>query len=351
MEITNKTYGEKEVIFQQTYLKALLDNKNNLNQWKAFKEKYEEVIKNLNFYNEKSKHSICIPLGKKAFVKGHLVHTNDVWVTLGCGWFLKTSTKKAVEICERRIQHANELIEKWEKENKLLESMRDYSINKDVFGRGDSKEIVEPFDENQEKNWKEEHKKKERKYRQQLKELREKTGSATLNDEKDIWEHLEALELQEELEDELNRLGHNDTSSEEDEDNETDSDDISINEDDTSRDNDEDMAVQHKSIYQSKITDITNADVNTECERSFLIASNESKPHSKSTEGPIKMSKKRVTFEDADNLEVKNAHTENIQDAVLDTVRENMGGTCKSENVSDQKRSMSKFKMNRNLSK
>lgn len=209
---------QKETLFQAAYIKALIDNKKNLTQWKEYREKYEEVIKNLQYYNEKHQHSIFLPVGSKAYIKGKLVHTNDVWVTLGCGWFLKTSTKKAVEICERRIKSANELIDKWEKESALLENMRDFSKKKDVFENEGTKEVIEPYDDEKEKDWKLKHREKEKQYRQQLKELKEKTGSANINTEKDIWEHLEALELQEELEDELNRLGCDTDSSSEDDD-------------------------------------------------------------------------------------------------------------------------------------
>lgn len=313
----DNTNNQKDILFQHTYLKALLDNKNNIAHWKVYKEKYEEVIKNLNFYNEKFKHSVCIPVGRKAFVKGELVHTNDVWVTLGCGYFLKTSTKKAIDICQRRIKAADELIEKWEKESKLLESMRNYSTNKDILGGGeDSNEIVEPFDEEQEKKWREDHKRKEKKYREQLREIKEKTGSVTMSDEKDIWEHLEALEMQEELEDELNRLGCNESSSE----------DYMTDSDDTSKGNEELESVDDVR------TDLTNVNIQ------------------KSSEEEKKS--KKVTFSGVSDIVKFNSPCENIkvkatQDAVMDEVVEKIPNSKLLENGTQQERPVSKFKMNR----
>ncbi|CAH1403018.1 unnamed protein product [Nezara viridula] len=319
---------QKETLFQAAYIKALIDNKKNLTQWKEYKEKYEEVIENLKFYNEKHQHSILLPVGSKAYVKGKLVHTNDVWVTLGCGWFLKTSTKKAVEICERRINSANELIEKWEKESALLENMRNFSKKRDAFESEDTKEVIEPYDEEKEKDWKLKHREKEKHYRQQLKELKEKTGSANINTEKDIWEHLEALELQEELEDELNRLGCDSESSSEDDDS---------SESSVSNDNTEEIQepienpIQINEISDSKPTSIIVSDTN------------------------IKSKKKSVTFNLApDDTSSKNTPKESIinennalQEAVSDTVYENVSKPSLSLNNNEPKRPISKFKMNR----
>lgn len=319
---------QKETLFQAAYIKALIDNKKNLTQWKEYKEKYEEVIKNLQYYNEKHQHSIFLPVGSKAYIKGKLVHTNDVWVTLGCGWFLKTSTKKAVEICERRINSANGLIEKWEKEGALLENIRDFSKKEDVFASEDIKEVIEPYDEEKEKDWEVEHREKEKRYRQQLRELKEKTGSANINTEKDIWEHLEALELQEELEDELNRLGCDTDSSDED-----DRSSISSVSNDNSVEitEPEEIPIEKNELLDNKPTSIIASDTKIS-----------SKKKSVSFDLPPEDKESKIT----PKVSMINENN-TLPEAVSDTVFENVSKPPLPLNSNEPKRPISKFKMNR----
>jgi unconventional prefoldin RPB5 interactor 1 len=45
-----------------------------------------------------------VPIGSKALMRGKMVHTNEILVCLGDGWFVKRSAKEAAEICDRRIK-------------------------------------------------------------------------------------------------------------------------------------------------------------------------------------------------------------------------------------------------------
>lgn len=45
-----------------------------------------------------------VPIGKRALMKGKLIHTNEVLVCLGDGYFAKYSASGARALCERRIQ-------------------------------------------------------------------------------------------------------------------------------------------------------------------------------------------------------------------------------------------------------
>lgn len=45
-----------------------------------------------------------IPIGKRALMKGRLIHTNEILAFLGDGYFAKYSASGAVALCERRIQ-------------------------------------------------------------------------------------------------------------------------------------------------------------------------------------------------------------------------------------------------------
>jgi len=48
-----------------------------------------------------------VPIGKRAFMKGKLTHTNEILVSLGDGYFAKYSASQAIELCNRRIACIN----------------------------------------------------------------------------------------------------------------------------------------------------------------------------------------------------------------------------------------------------
>lgn len=45
-----------------------------------------------------------VPIGKRALMKGRLIHTNEVLAFLGDGYFAKYSATGAAALCQRRIQ-------------------------------------------------------------------------------------------------------------------------------------------------------------------------------------------------------------------------------------------------------
>lgn len=51
---------------------------------------------------------VMVPIGKKAFMAGHLIHTNEVLVGHYQGYFSQCTTFKAKEICELRIKMAKD---------------------------------------------------------------------------------------------------------------------------------------------------------------------------------------------------------------------------------------------------
>lgn len=53
---------------------------------------------------EKLKHDIMVPIGKLALMKGKLIHTNEILVSLGDNWFAKLSAAEAAKFCERRVK-------------------------------------------------------------------------------------------------------------------------------------------------------------------------------------------------------------------------------------------------------
>jgi len=48
-----------------------------------------------------------VPIGKLAFMRGKLIHTNEILVYLGEGYFVKYSASQAIALCNRRIACIN----------------------------------------------------------------------------------------------------------------------------------------------------------------------------------------------------------------------------------------------------
>eukprot|EP00770_Monocercomonoides_exilis_P003528 MONOS_3509.1-p1 / transcript=MONOS_3509.1 / gene=MONOS_3509 / organism=Monocercomonoides_exilis_PA203 / gene_product=unspecified product / transcript_product=unspecified product / location=Mono_scaffold00083:47123-48203(+) / protein_length=326 / sequence_SO=supercontig / SO=protein_coding / is_pseudo=false len=55
--------------------------------------------------------SAMIPIGSKAFASGKLIHTNELFVYIGSGIYLKKTACDAIEIVKRRIERNEELLE------------------------------------------------------------------------------------------------------------------------------------------------------------------------------------------------------------------------------------------------
>lgn len=51
-----------------------------------------------------------IPIGKRALMKGKLIHTNEILTSLGDGYFAKYSASGAIALCKRRVQSMMNII-------------------------------------------------------------------------------------------------------------------------------------------------------------------------------------------------------------------------------------------------
>lgn len=79
-------------------------NQLNTNFWTKIKGDYESLISHLDVLPNEVSKMVMVPIGSKALMKGKIVHTNEILVFLGDGWFVKQSAKEAIEICKRRIK-------------------------------------------------------------------------------------------------------------------------------------------------------------------------------------------------------------------------------------------------------
>lgn len=67
------------------------------------RQEYEQLKDTLTTLPHKTRHSIMVPVGKKAFFPGELVHTNELMVLLGDNYFAERSAVQAAEIVDRRV--------------------------------------------------------------------------------------------------------------------------------------------------------------------------------------------------------------------------------------------------------
>lgn len=77
--------------------------KEKLKQLTKFKEDYEALKTRLETLPDKLTHEVMVPLGKLAYMPGHIKHTNEILCLLGDNWFVERSAKQAVQIIDRRI--------------------------------------------------------------------------------------------------------------------------------------------------------------------------------------------------------------------------------------------------------
>eukprot|EP00920_Eleutheroschizon_duboscqi_P008462 GHVT01019561.1.p1 GENE.GHVT01019561.1~~GHVT01019561.1.p1 ORF type:complete len:299 (+),score=79.05 GHVT01019561.1:139-1035(+) len=75
--------------------------------------------------------AVMVPLGKLAFMEGRLVHTNEVYSSLGLDYFALRSSYRAVEALKQRAQ---QLKAQWASMNKQLETLR--LLDKAMCDRG-----------------------------------------------------------------------------------------------------------------------------------------------------------------------------------------------------------------------
>ncbi|XP_055538167.1 unconventional prefoldin RPB5 interactor-like protein [Wyeomyia smithii] len=188
-------------VYNKVYIDALAGNEQETNRWTSYREELRQVKENLKFYQSQLKVDILIPIGSKALIPGQLYHTGEVMASHGCGYFSDCSIDQATRIIDHRISNADRMLQKYEREKDLFVSKLEVPFAEDAFG---GREIIEEYDEDREKMWREQHRKRVKEHKQQEgKKLR--TVQPSESDE-NVFSRLEELELMEELEQEMERL-------------------------------------------------------------------------------------------------------------------------------------------------
>lgn len=88
-------------------------------KWQKYKKELLETDGNLKEFVKSHSLDIMVPMGKKAFVRGKLVHTNEVTVCHGGSIFSDVSSAQAIEILEHRVKLCDNRLSAIEKEKEL----------------------------------------------------------------------------------------------------------------------------------------------------------------------------------------------------------------------------------------
>ncbi|XP_003702501.1 unconventional prefoldin RPB5 interactor [Megachile rotundata] len=184
--------------------KGIEKNEEQCKIWRAYKTGHEKVAEALQTFQKDLYVNCMVPIGKRALMKGRLIHTNEVLAFLGDGYFAKYSAAGAIALCQRRIQNAEEMLKKLSTERDLYETRMMVTEN-DFFEDCAGTEIVEHWNEEQIDEWRKKHREREKEYHQKLTKLRQ-DNIKKIETEEDLFNRLDQLEIEEELADELNRL-------------------------------------------------------------------------------------------------------------------------------------------------
>ena len=101
-------------------MQALDQNAESEEKWKNYKETVGETQKTVNTFLKSYKMEVMVPLGKKAFVRGTLQHTNDVLVSHSSNYFSAVSNYQANEILQRRNIVCEQKLKELDKEKDLF---------------------------------------------------------------------------------------------------------------------------------------------------------------------------------------------------------------------------------------
>ncbi|XP_071555284.1 uncharacterized protein Uri [Temnothorax nylanderi] len=195
----------QQILLNNVFAQKLEQNEKHTKTLTDYKNRHKKVIEGLQVYPLSVSENCMVPIGKRAFMRGKLTHTNEVLAFLGDGYFAKYSASQAIALCNRRIAWADEMLKSLETERNLYEMRQYLPLGHDVFGEEDGKDIVEHWTENKLDEWRVQHREREKEYHQKLAKLKEKEKT-DIRTEKDIFKRLDELEIEEELEDEIYRL-------------------------------------------------------------------------------------------------------------------------------------------------
>lgn len=139
-----------------------------IDNWTKFIDDYRALNQRLTTITDKTRHNVMVPIGGTdlAFMEGCVEHTNEILVLLGDNYFVERSAKQAKEIVGRRIAKCQQMLDQLNQERTHLQNWLQFS--KKMAEEGDNQdfvEIIEDYDEEKEKKWREMHKERVRQHK------------------------------------------------------------------------------------------------------------------------------------------------------------------------------------------
>ncbi|KAG4078907.1 hypothetical protein HA402_007457 [Bradysia odoriphaga] len=192
-------------ILQRALREALDRNAAETVRWTKYKEQHEEAKANIVEFTKSLELDVMVPIGSKALMPGRLYHTNEIVVSHSPTYYSECTAHKALEICQNRLNVADSRLKALTVEADLHRNQLELPLDFDAFS---SQEIIETYDEEEEKKWQKNHKEKIKE--QKRNEAAERQHLLSGKAEDDIIKKLEELELMEELENELEAISEED---------------------------------------------------------------------------------------------------------------------------------------------
>ncbi|XP_050680481.1 unconventional prefoldin RPB5 interactor 1 [Leptidea sinapis] len=196
MKIGN-SFNKTMNFFDNLYKQSLQENEKNLKFWEDYLHSLN--LLDLKLYFDKLKVDILVPIGNRILFRGALKHTNEVTVALGADYFVKCSLNQAEVLRQHRIKDAQSKVDVYRKEKTYLQSQ--LNLNKETIQNKCGQDIIETCTDEEDKLWRIQHRERLRQYNLS-KEKKNEDNKIEIND-KELWERLEELELQEELENQM----------------------------------------------------------------------------------------------------------------------------------------------------
>lgn len=88
-------------------------------RWQQYTNDYTQAEQNLIGFRESLQKDILVPIGSKALMPGTLYHTNEIFVGMYSGLFVKCTSHKAIELCQHRLKKSKERLDALDAEYKM----------------------------------------------------------------------------------------------------------------------------------------------------------------------------------------------------------------------------------------
>ncbi|KAJ3257416.1 uri1, prefoldin-like chaperone [Chytriomyces hyalinus] len=124
--------------YQQQVEQLIAKAEQDLERCKQHEQDYSSLDKFLQSVPLTIRRNYNVPIGKLAFMKGHIIHTNEVLVSLGDNWFVDQSVAQAKGIVKRRKEYAADNTRAKNEEIEQLKKRLNFADTKMIDPDGDA---------------------------------------------------------------------------------------------------------------------------------------------------------------------------------------------------------------------